>query len=61
MQTSSEDFTVNAVCTKLPFVLKYEDLRPPEKSSGLPSFMYMIRIMPMSMLFFVIPLGTGFD
>ena len=34
MQTSSEDFTVNAVCTMLPFVLKYEDLGPLEKSSG---------------------------
>ena len=38
MQTSSEDFTVNAVCTTLPFVLKYEDLGPLEKSSGTALF-----------------------
>ena len=33
MQISSEDFTVDAVCTMLPFVLKYEDSGSPKKSS----------------------------
>ena len=38
MQISSEDFTVDAVCTTLSFVLKYQDFGPPEKSSGTALF-----------------------
>ena len=45
----------------LPFVLKYQDFRPPETSSRLPSFVCMIKIMPTSMLLFVMPLGTRLD
>ena len=62
MQISSEDFTVDAVCTTLPFVLKYQDFGPPETSSGTALFViYMIRIMPSSILLFVMPLGTELD
>ena len=38
MQIFSEDFTVDAVCIMLPFVLKYQDFGPPEKSSGTALF-----------------------
>ena len=38
MQISSEDFTVDAVCTTLPFVLKNQDFGPPEASSGTALF-----------------------
>ena len=31
------------------------------QAQGLPSFVYMIKIMPTSMLLFVMPLGTGLD
>ena len=41
MQISSEDFTVDAVCTTLPFVLKYQDFGPPETSSGTAPFDYL--------------------
>ena len=41
MQISSEDFTVDVVCTTLPFVLKYEDSGSPEKSSGTALFCYL--------------------
>ena len=35
---------------------------PSRRAWGLPFFViYMIRIMPSSMLLFVMPLGTGFD
>ncbi len=62
MQISSEDFIVDAVCTMLPFVLKYQDFGPPETSSGTALFVIcMIRIMPSSILLFVMPLGTGLD
>ena len=62
MQIFSEDFTVDAVCTTLSFVLKYQDFGPLETSSGTALFVIcMIRIMPSSMLLFVMPLGTGFD
>ena len=36
-------------------------LGPPRRARGLPSFVCMIKIMPTSMLLFVMPLGTGFD
>ena len=62
MQISSEDFTVDAVCTMLPFVLKVPKTSgPPRRARGLPSFVCMIKIMPTSMLLFVMPLGTGLD
>ena len=32
---------LNAVCTTLPFVLKYQDFGPPEKSSGTALFCYL--------------------
>ena len=38
MQIFSEDFTVDAVCTTLPFVLKYQDFGPPKASSGTALF-----------------------
>ena len=41
MQIFSEDFTVDAVCTKLPFVLKYQDFGPPDMSSGTALFCYL--------------------
>ena len=34
---------------------------PPRRARGLPSFVCMIKIMPTSMLLFVMPLGTGLD
>ena len=61
MQIFSEDFTVDVVCTTLPFVLKYQDFGPPEASSGLPSFVCMIKIMTTSMLLLFMPFGTGLD
>ena len=61
MQISSEDFTVDAVCTMLPFVLKYQDFGPPETSSGTALFCLYDKNMPTSMLLFVMPLGTGLD
>ena len=41
MQIFSEDFTVDAVCITLPFVLKYQDFGPPETSSGTALFCYL--------------------
>ena len=41
MQISSEDFTVDAVCTTLPLVLKYQDFGPPKTSSGTALFCYL--------------------
>ena len=38
MQIASKDFTVDEVCTMLPFVLKYQDFGPPETSSGTALF-----------------------
>ena len=40
MQISFKDFTINAVCATLPFVLKYEDFGPLEKISGT-AFFYL--------------------
>ena len=41
MQIFSEDFTVDAVCITLPFVLKYQDFGPPEASSGTAPFCHL--------------------
>ena len=41
MQIFSEDFTVDAVCITLPFVLKYQDFGPLETSSGTAPFDYL--------------------
>lgn len=38
MQIFSEDFIVDAVCTMLPFVLKYQDFGAPKTSSGTTLF-----------------------
>ena len=65
MQTSFEDFTVDAVCTTLPFILSTKAPGPPRRARGLPSFIYMISIMPMNVLFHysawhrVRPVGPG--
>ena len=62
MQIFSEDFTIDAVCITLPFVLKYQDFGPPETSSGTALFVIcMIGIMPSSMLLLATPLGAGLD
>ena len=50
-QTSYEDFTVYAVCTMLPFVLSTKTPGPSRRAWGLPSFIYMISIMPINVLF----------
>ena len=41
MQIFSEDFTVDAVCITLPFVLKYQDFGPPETSLETALFCYL--------------------
>ena len=41
MQISSEDFTVDAVCTTLPFVLKVPRLRAPRDELGDCPFCYL--------------------
>ena len=61
MQISSEDFTVDAVCTVLPFVLKYQDFGPPETSSGTALFCLYDKIMTASMLLLSMMFGTGLD
>jgi len=40
MQTSFEDFTVDAVCTTLSFVLSVKTPGPPRRARGLPYFLY---------------------
>ena len=61
MQISSEDFTVDAVCTTLPFVLKYEDSGSLEKSSGTSLFYLYDKNYAYEYSIFFMPLGTGSD
>ena len=61
MQTSFEDFTVNAVCTMLPFVLMYKDLGPLEKSSGTALFYLYDKNYAYECIIPFMPLGTGSD
>ena len=61
MQISSQDFTVDAVCTTLPFVLKYEDSGSPEKSSGTALFYLYDKNYAYEYVIFFMPLGTGSD
>ena len=61
MQISSEDFTVDAVCTMIPFVLKYEDSRPPEKSSGTALFYLYDKNYAHKYVIFFIPIGAESD
>ena len=61
MQISSEDFTVDAVCTTLPFVLKYEDSGSPEKSSGTALFYLYDKYYVYHLCHFINLSGTGFD
>ena len=61
MQISSEGFTVDAVCTTLPFVLKYEDSGSPEKSSGTALFFLYDKNYAYECVIFFMPLGTGSD
>ena len=56
-----EILQLKAVCIMLPFCIKYEPSGPPRRARGLPSFVCMIKIMPTSVLLFVMPLGTGLD
>ena len=58
-------FIVDAVCTMLSFVLSTKTPGPLRRARGLPSFIYMISIMPMNVLFhysawhWVRPVGPG--
>ena len=52
---------LKAVCITLPFVLCIKNLGPPRRARGLPSFIYMISIMPMRMYSLFLSPGTGFD
>ena len=61
MQISSEDFIVDAVCTMLPFVLKYEDSGSPEKSSGTALFNLYDKNYAYECIIPFMPLGTGSD
>ena len=61
MQISSEDFTVDAVCTTLTFVLKYEDSESPEKSSRTALFYLYDKNYAYECVIFFMPLGTGSD
>ena len=61
MQISSEDFIVDAVCTTLPFVLKYQDFGPPETSSGTALFYLYDKNYAYECVIFFMPLGTGSD
>ena len=61
MQISFEDFTIDAICTMLPFVLKYEDSRSPEKSSGTALFYLCDKNCAYEYVIFFMPLGTGSD
>ena len=44
---------LKAVCITLPFVLCIKTPGPPRRARGLPSFIYMISIMPMRMCSFI--------
>ena len=61
MKISSEDFTVDAVCTMLPFVLKYEDSGSPEKSSWTALFYLCDKYYACHLCYFICSSGTGFD
>ena len=61
MQISSEDFTVNAVCTTLPFVLKYQGSGPPETSSGTALFCLYDKKYAYKYVTLFMPFGTGLD
>ena len=61
MQTSSEDFAVNAVCTMLPFVLKYEDSGSPDKDSGTALFYLYDKNYAYEHVILFMLLGTGSD
>ena len=61
MQISSEDFTVDAVCTTLPFVLKYEDSGSPDKSSRTALFYLYDKNYACKCAIFFMSLGTGSD
>ena len=62
MQISSENFTVKRSMYHATFFIKSTKTSgPPRRARGLPSFVCMIKIMPTSMLLFVMPLGTGLD
>ena len=61
MQIFSEDFTVDVVCTTLPFVLKYQDFGAPETSSGTALFYLYDKNYAYECVIFFMPLGTGSD
>ena len=59
MQISSEDFTVDAVCTMIPFVLKYEDSGSPEKTSATALFYLYDKNYANECVIFFMMLGSG--
>ena len=60
-QTSSEGFTIESSIYHATFCTMYKDSGPPRRARGLPSFIYMIGVMPMRMYSLFFPPGTGFD
>ena len=60
-QTSSEGFTVESSMYHATFCTCIKTLGPPRRVRGLPSFIYMISVMPMSMCSFIFLPDTGFD
>ena len=49
-EPSEKILQLKAVCIMLPFCIKYETTGPPRSTRGLPSFIYMMSIMPMNVL-----------
>ena len=45
-------FQLKAVCITLPFVLCIKTPGPPRRARGLPSFIYMISVLPMNVSFY---------
>ena len=61
MQIFSKDFTVDAVCITLPFVLKYQDFGPPETSLGTALFCLYDKSYAYEYVTLWLPLGTGLN
>ena len=49
-QSPEKILQLKAVCIMLPFCIKYKTSGPPRSTWGLPSFTYMMSIMPMNVL-----------
>src|SRR3954469_12164558 len=61
-ESSSKILQLMQYVPRYPFALKYQDSGPPETDSGTAPFVICtISIMLLSMLLFVMPLGTGLD